>query len=771
MKILKYALIALAGLLVVAGGLVAWVAATFNPNAYKPQLIEAVKAKTQRTLRLDGDIALSFWPSIGAKIGKASLSERGSEKEFARIEEAHVSLKLVPLLSRQVVVDTVRIKGLTATLVKAKDGSSNVDDLGGAPDKGAPAAREPGFAVDVAGVEIEKATVTYVDQAAGTRYVLSNLDLKSGRLAPGVPAKIDLDLRAQSEKPKVDLQAALKTQLTFVPGKSVSLQGLDLNAKGAAAGIANLALKATGSAAADMPSGEFTADQLKVALTGQSGKDALDVRIDVPKLRLAADKASGDKVSVVASLSGPDGSTRASLTVPGVEGTSQAFRSAAAHLDLDVKRGELTYQAKMTSPLAGNAKAKQLSLPQLKASIHATGPDLPGKTIAGELEGSASVDGSKESAQAKLAGKIGGSRVQAQVSIADFSPLAVNFNLDADEFDADRFLQAKGGAPAAGKGKAERKEPEKPFDLSGLRNLRANGKIHFGSLKANNLKFSNLHLDLKANGGRVDVSPLTAGFYQGTLASALTINAQPAVPTFAVRHNMTGINVGAFLKDLADSDTLEGKGNVTLDVTTHGNTMTAMKKAIDGKAGLKIVNGAIKGIDIAGTVRGARAKLGALRGEHTQPADKRQKTDFSELSASFDIKNGVAHNNDLAMKSPLLRAGGEGDINIGEDTINYLLKASIVGSLKGQGGRGVEDLKDLTVPVRLTGPIDSPSYKLDFGAIATESAKQRVNEEIQKRLGGGAAAGASGTGAKKGEKDGAKSGGSTRDVLKGILGR
>jgi AsmA protein len=186
---------------------------------------------------------------------------------------------------------------------------------------------------------------------------------------------------------------------------------------------------------------------------------------------------------------------------------------------------------------------------------------------------------------------------------------------------------------------------------------------------------------------------------------------------------------------------------------------------------MKVTDGAIRGIDIAGTVRGIRSQLGALRGEKTQQADKAKKTDFSELSATFNIRNGVAHNNDLSLKSPLLRGAGEGEINIGEDTINYLLKASIVGSLKGQGGRGVEKLRDVTVPVRVTGALDSPSYKIDLGAVATGAAKERVTEEIQKRLGGGASTG--GGSAKKGQKDKkeAGSGSSTRDVLRGILGR
>ena len=630
MKIIKYVLIALGGLVILAGAVLAYIAATFDPNQYKPQIVQAVKERTQRTLKLEGDIGLSFWPSIGAKIGKTSLSERASDREFAAVEEVRVALKLMPLLSGKAVVDTVRIKGLRANIVKARDGKTNVDDLAGPPPaKGTPAAKDAGadFKLDIAGVEIKDAAVSYADAAAGTKYVLSKLNLKTGRLAPGAPTGVELSARVQSDKPKLDLSAELKTRLAFDPEKqSLALADFALEAKGVAASLTNLVVK---------------------------------------------------------------------------------------------------------------------------------------------LTGSAEVDGANDRARANLAGKIADSSVKARLDIAGFAKPAIGFDVEVDQLDVDRYLQQPaGGGQTPGAGKQP--EKEQPFDLSGLRDLRASGTLKIGALKANNVRASNVRLDLKANGGRVDVNPLAANFYQGTLTSTISINAAPAVPAFTVKHNMQGVSVGPFLKDLANNDMLEGKGNVILDVTTQGNTVSALKKALNGTADVNLADGAVKGIDIAGSVRDARAKLGALRGEQTQAADKSQKTDFSELTATFRIANGVARNNDLSLKSPLLRVGGEGEINIGADSLTYLVKASIVGTSKGQGGRETEDLRGITVPVRVTGPLAAPSYKLDFGSVVTDTAKQkleqRVTDELQKRLGGGAA--------KDGAApEGAKPGGSARDVLKGLFGR
>ena len=151
------------------------------------------------------------------------------------MEEAHVSLKLMPLLSGQAVVDAVRIKGLRANIVKTKDDRTNVDDLAGPPPaKSAPAAKDGGadFKLDIAGVEITDAAVSYADAAAGTKYVLSKLNLKSGRIAPGAPTGVALSARVLSDEPKLDLSVELKTRLTFDPEKqSFALADFALEAR------------------------------------------------------------------------------------------------------------------------------------------------------------------------------------------------------------------------------------------------------------------------------------------------------------------------------------------------------------------------------------------------------------------------------------------------------------------------------------------------------------------------------------------------------------
>jgi uncharacterized protein involved in outer membrane biogenesis len=186
------------------------------------------------------------------------------------------------------------------------------------------------------------------------------------------------------------------------------------------------------------------------------------------------------------------------------------------------------------------------------------------------------------------------------------------------------------------------------------------------------------------------------------------------------------------LVDSINNDMLSGKGSVSIDVATSGNTVGTLKKALSGNSSLSLTDGALKGVDIAGSIRELKNKVNILKTKDAS-ADKSKKTDFSELTATFTIKNGVAHNEDLAVKAPILRlAKGDsrGDIDIGNETINYLAKPTIVKSLKGQNGADLDSLAGFTIPLKITGTFSSPKYGMDFAAIGAALAKSNLLDKI-----------------------------------------
>ncbi len=592
-KILKYVLIGVGGIVFVLAAVAAYVAATFDPNDYKPRIVQLVKEKLDRTLRIDGDIKLTFFPALGADLGGLTLSEHAVEKEFASVEAARVAVQLMPLLAREVVVSRIEVRGLRASLVKHRDGTTNVDDLTGgearkpkrtpgAEDR--PAQRPIHFDIDH--VLIENASLGYADERSGAKYALSKLTLKTGRIAAATPSDIQLAFAVGASQPGLNVDVRLKTRLAIDPGA----QAFDLS---------NLAVDLA-------------------FIDPKSGRGPVAIKL-----------------------------------------------TGSAHADIPKQRASLDFSTRVD--------------------------------------------------ESSITGKAG---------LAHFSPPSYVFDVNVDKLDADRYMGAKkpeGKSAPAGK-------PEEPLDFSALKTLKASGSVRIGSLKAANIKAQNVRLDARAGGGRLDLNPLSASLYQGTMSGSLSLVAA-AAPQIAIKQKLADISIGPLLKDAIDRDLLEGKGNVALHVSGQGATVSAIKKALNGSASINLADGALKGINIAASIRNAKARLGALKGETTQAANAAEKTDFTELTASFAIRNGIAHNSDLSLKSPLLRLGGEGDIDIGAGSMDYLAKATLVATAAGQGGKDLSALKGLTVPVRISGPFASLSYKLDFNALIGGAAQQKIDEK------------------------------------------
>lgn len=543
-KIIRFVVLPLVVIVVLIAAIAAYVVATFDPSQYKPQIVQAVKDKTQRALKLEGDIKLSLIPSIGATLGKISLSEYGNDKEFAGIEDFRVSMKLLPLLSKEVIVDSIEVKGLRANLVRYKDGKTNIDDLTGSGDKSAPAVKISGplIRIDIDHVTIENATVTYIDQAAGGKYALSKLNLKTGRIASGVPNRIDLSFTAHSDKPRLDLQSSLKTTLTFdLDKQSYALGGLDFSTKGIAADISNLVATAKGDVDASLASKEFLVSKFVVAATGNQEGGDLNVKLDAPKLVVTKNKVSGEKIALDAILSEGKSRITAKLDIPGIDGNAQSFKAGEVTASINMQQEGATTKVKVTSPLSGSVDAQKIELAKLAATVNVNNPKLPKSPIDATINGSALVDLAKQNASLTFAARFDDSNISGKAGLAKFTPPLYTFDVNIDQIDADRYLPKTD----------PKQQPEQPLDLSALKSLNANGSLKIGTLTMANVKASNVRIEVKAANSRIDVSPVAANLYQGSLAGAFSVQAA-GTPVIAVKQELSRINVGPLLKDAAN---------------------------------------------------------------------------------------------------------------------------------------------------------------------------------------------------------------------------
>lgn len=649
-------------------------AVTFDPNRYKGEIERLAKERTGRTLKLAGELKVAFFPSLGASVAGVTLSEKGSEQPFVSVDSAHGAVALVPLLHGQVVVDRIDVKGLKANIVKGKDGRFNFSDLleekkaapPAKPEAGESAKKGGPVAFDIAGVSIERSSVDYKDLASGKELSLADLKVATGRIAEKASGKLDLAAAVRGKNPAMDLHVSL-----------------------------------SGDYDVDLPARSYHLSKVDGAVRGTLEKASVDAKLAAPKVDIAADKATGEAVSLQLAMKEPQRTTEASIKLGGVQGS-----------------------------------AKALVIPSIDAQIALSGSDMP-KAFKLPISGKAQADLEKQTASAELQAKVDESSIQAKLAYAK----GYSFDLNVDKLNLDQYFpprkegsakEASASSPAPSSGKAEpggeKKEADTPVDLSFLKDLTASGRIQFGALQVKGVKLANLKAEIKAANGRLDVAPHSATLYDGTLSGALS--AQASGNRIALKETLSNVSVGPLLRDAAHQDRLEGRGNVALDVSGAGPSVNAIKKSLDGSAKVSLHDGAIKGVDIGALLQ----KVKSLGKSDEGAANSRDQTSFSELNATFAIKNGVAHNQDLDIKAPLLRVGGAGDIDIGNSSLNYTVKASVVASAKGQGGKGLEQLSGLTVPVKLSGPFDAMKYQVDYGAAAAELAKSKVGEKVQEAV-------------------------------------
>ena len=691
-----------------------------NPNDYKAQIIKVVKDKQQRTLVLEGDLSLTLFPRVGLALGKTSLSEFQSEKVFARMESAKVSVEVLPLLRKQLRIARVELDGLEATLTRDKNGKTNLDDLMAKPQEEGkkPAAETPAkeagaVAIEIEGIRITRSQLHVRDAMTNTIATLGEIDLNSGRIADKTPSHIALHAKLVSEQPKGHATLELKSDFEFdLNASAVRTEKLALSVDGQ---FDQQALKATLDAALlDFNSKQNTLvlKKLKLDASGQLGETTLSkATLEAPQLDITPQKAQGSDINGQIVLAGKQ-PLDLKFSLSGISGNAEALKIGKLTLDGKERVGERTIAHKISSTVNASLTHKTVELPTLQVEAEVSGGAKP---LVMQTKGWLRVDASKQ-------------------------PLAIRFDLTSDNLNLDLLMppntataetsKAKSGA-ASGKTASESgQHAEQPIDLSALKSLNLAGTARMGQLQVQGIKASAVSMTVKAENGQLDIAPLSAKLYDGSLNGSAHINAHRN--SYVVKQTLSNININPLLVDVAKKDVLEGHGNVTLDVTTTGTTVSALKKALNGNANLSLKDGALKGINLAKSLRDFKARLSQKKTE-TQSANSNEKTDFSEMSASFKINNGVANNNDLSVKSPFLRAGGDGTIDIGNSRIDYLLKATLVNTSTGQSGKDLAQVKDLTVPVRLIGPLDAIAYEIDWGSVSSTALKEAIKPKLEEK--------------------------------------
>ena len=311
----------------------------------------------------------------------------------------------------------------------------------------------------------------------------------------------------------------------------------------------------------------------------------------------------------------------------------------------------------------------------------------------------------------------------------------VTAKMDFGDVDLDAFLpkKAEKNDPAvkgaSGGAAAVQKEP----DLTGLKKVDGKLLVTAKSIKAANLHTQNWLIEANLKNGVLDLKHLTAQLYEGKVKASGQLDARQKVSSYHFSKNVEGVQLRPLLKDAANVDLLAGTASFTVSGNGRSLIVENVKKNLAAKGRVEVANGALYGVNIPQMIRTAQA---ALKGQFTQASNPEQKTDFTSLTGSFSVVNGVASNPDLLLASPLVRLQGAGTAHLITNALDYKLTAKLVGSLKGQGTES-EKLRGIDIPITITGTMQKPQFGLDASGLLKSKLKQeeqKLKEKLQNKL-------------------------------------
>lgn len=698
-RVLKWILIAVAALVVLLIAAVVAVVVLVDPNAYKGQIAQAVEQRTGRTLTIEGDLDLTFFPWLGLKLGQARLSDAPGfgDQPFARLDGARLAVAVWPLLSeRRLVLDKIEVNGLNLRLIRNEQGRGNWEDLAErfAAEEQAPPEPQPEqpeqpdrqLAIESkGGLELNDAVILWEDRQTGARYLVNPLSVTVSELniEQPIPLRARWMLQA-TDAPEIGGELVARV-LYDQAGQKIAVQDLSLDAL------------ARGE---QLPGGE-----LKANLRGVVEADLQGQRYTVPRATL---QAAGVVANLVAeaSMQNEQLAANGTLTLP-----SFNARELMRRLELEVPP---------------TADPNALANVALTAQLRYDGQGLTLEQLKGELD------------QTNISG---------QAQVPSFEPLTARFELALDQLDLDRYLApaqedepapTPPSEPAPAPPSEPTPESELPVEL--LRELNLDGTVRIGRLTVKRVDVTDVTTTITARNGVIKAEPVAA-LYQGRLRGELTLDATQQQPQLAMQQRLEGVQAGSLLEDLVGVARVLGVADLDLAVAMQGLGVDDWLRTASGQASFKFADGAINGINIAQAIQTARAKLA---GEPLPATAEAEQTPFNELTGSVRIDEGLLLNRDFNLASSLFKIAGDGTLNLRTQEVDYTLNVNLLEPLLEGSNKLLAELRNVPIPVEVSGNVRDLGVRVDLQQAleqagkarlqeAEDKARARVQEEVQER--------------------------------------
>jgi len=197
-----------------------------NPNDYKESITDKLKEEIGRDIRIDGDINLTYYPWLGLDVEGITVSNAKGfgDKPFLQTMTVKARVKLLPLLRKQLEMDTLILHGATLNLARNAKGVTNWDDLVKPKDDSEKKNQtSPLAALVLGGIDIKDANIYWDDKQQDLEYNITNANISTGELKYGEPIDLSANLNASASKPALSAAIQFKGTVAYEDNGDVLL--------------------------------------------------------------------------------------------------------------------------------------------------------------------------------------------------------------------------------------------------------------------------------------------------------------------------------------------------------------------------------------------------------------------------------------------------------------------------------------------------------------------------------------------------------------------
>lgn len=660
-----------------------WAAATyFLDNAtIAEQLKKETAQRFNRTLVFQGELQTKFFPKIQIVLPPTTLSFEGSDKPQFTLNGAEVGVAVLPLLKGDVQFDAVVIDGLKGQVNVSRflkkiherptqEADSQTVTINESEKNNAN--QDSSFIknLEVASLEIRNAALTAYGLQSQKVYAVDSLNLSTGKLGLSGTTPVKFSTRFAEKTQGLSGQVAFNSTVAYdIKTMSVSME------------------KPSITVSANQKEQSISAE-VKANLLKYASKDVLAKGANIT--------AKVNDVSVMGIFNSAE--------------TKQMQTWSLEGLNVNVSQAD-TVKANINGDFAGEIEAFSLQSKKLGGNVQA---NLGHAVLQVPFNGQVSMTPG-EKVDLKLKGKLDNSPWESEVELVGFNVPTINGYFTLDSFVADKWHKVSGQETK--KVSSSTVSVISQAYAASTSNLdvlnRANGRfgIHVNTLKYQGLTVSNFDTTLSLSKGVLSFNNLLANACSGTFSGKGQIN---TAEKWSFDLNAKGVDTQALMQALGSEAKLYGKANATVKLAGLGLGKTALLKSANGQISVSANNAVLKGLSLEKVGNAVKAKkvTGLIMKDEDQ-------TRFSILSASANISNGVLNIHSLDGKTSVAEVKGNVTVGLIDESLSGLITAKLATSVDG---------RRISVPIKLGGTIQAPSYGIDLEAALKAGVKDVIKE-------------------------------------------